>query len=153
LRRLPRFEPVEEKLEPFSLEARLALSNHLLGVVVASPSLDDSDIVDPFREALAASGVTPSVKRVPAFAESAVLERLFEELRAGEPCITVGALPMARLRPKLALLYTGGARPSAWSPAARALRSAFDLELPGPRPSLLAALAAHPSIIACRRAG
>jgi hypothetical protein len=153
LRRLPRFEPIPEQLGEIDLGRRAALPGHLFGVVVVSPTLPVDRFVEPLREALAARGLDLAVEWTHATAEAEPREALEARLRGRTACVTVGALGVAWFRPKIAVAWTGGSVPSSWSPAARALRPAFDLELAEPRPGVFAQLAVHPSITACPGGG
>jgi hypothetical protein len=153
VRRLPRFEPVEEQLDEVAVGERLALPGHLVGLLLVSSRLDEARFVGPLLEALAANGVNATVERVPAVGAVPDLEALRARLPERTPYVTVGALGVALLRPRIAIGWTGGVTPSAWSQAARALRSVLDLELSEPRRGVLDRLASHPTIIACPGAG
>jgi hypothetical protein len=152
LKRLPRFEPVEEQLDEVDLEARVTLPGHLVGVVLASSRLDEARFIEPLLEALAARGVNATVERLPALGAAPSLEALRARLPERAPFVTVGASGVALLRPRIAIGWTGGMPPRTWSPAARAVRPALHLELAEPRRGVLHQVAAHPTIIACRGA-
>jgi hypothetical protein len=149
LRRLPRFTPVDERLGELSLDERVVLPGHLFGVVVVSSKLDAKGLVAVLRDTLAAEGVDATVVPTPTTGDEVDRERLATQLRERAPCITVGALGAALFRPRISIAFTGGLPPSAWSQAARALRSAFNLELSEARRGVFAELASRLSINAC----
>ena len=74
-------------------------------------------------------------------ASPAEIDAALDALRADALAVAIGSAFVARRRPRLAILITGGAGPVQWEPSIRAIRDRFDLVIDEARPALARELA------------